>query len=90
MRQFVVSLLVLSLLGPAGFAQNRRSAAADSTAIIRKPTKLTRQERRELARRAAASAQQQAAAPVLSAKDKEISEALFVDGVKYVTPSTAC
>jgi tetratricopeptide (TPR) repeat protein len=85
MRQFVVSLLVLSLLGPAGFAQNRRSAAADSTAIIRKPTKLTRQERRELARRAAASAQQQAAAPVLSAKDKEISEALFVDGVKYVT-----
>ncbi|MGI4734296.1 MAG: tetratricopeptide repeat protein [Janthinobacterium lividum] len=75
----------MSLLGPAGFAQSRRSSAADSTAIIRKPTKLSRQERRELERRAAAAEKQQTAAPVLSAKDREISEALFVDGVKFVT-----
>jgi tetratricopeptide (TPR) repeat protein len=84
MRQFVISLLVLSLFGPTGFAQ-KRGAAADSSAIIRKPTKLTRQERRELAKRAAASNAPRPPAPVLSAKDKEVSEALFVDGVKYVT-----
>jgi len=84
MRQFVVSLLVLGLCGPAGWAQSRR-AAADSAAVIRKPTKLSRQEKRELARRAAASNAPRPAAPALSAKDKEVSEALFVDGVKYVT-----
>jgi tetratricopeptide (TPR) repeat protein len=84
MRQFVVSLLVLGLCGPMGWAQSRRPAA-DSAAIIRKPTKLSRQEKRELARRAAASKAPRPAAPVLSAKDKEISEALFVDGVKYIT-----
>nr|GFB87896.1 hypothetical protein [Tanacetum cinerariifolium] len=54
-------------------------------AIIRKPTKLSRQERRELERRAAEAEKQRAAAPVLTAKDKEVSEALFVDGVKYIT-----
>jgi tetratricopeptide (TPR) repeat protein len=84
MRQFVVSLLVLGLCGPAGWAQSRR-APADSAAVIRKPTKLSRQEKRELARRAAAGDAPRPAAPVLSPKDKEVSEALFVDGVKYVT-----
>jgi tetratricopeptide (TPR) repeat protein len=84
MRQFVVSLLVLGLCGPTSWAQSRR-APADSAAVIRKPTKLSRQEKRELARRAAASNAPRPAAPALSAKDKEVSEALFVDGVKYVT-----
>ncbi|RZK27787.1 MAG: hypothetical protein EOO57_22180, partial [Hymenobacter sp.] len=86
MRQVAVGLLFLSLVGSAsaGWAQ-RRGVSADSAAIIRKPTKLSRQERRELERRAAEAEKQRAAAPVLSAKDKEVSEALFVDGVKYVT-----
>ena len=84
MRQILVSLLVVLLIAPASFAQKRRAVAADSIAIIRKPTKLTRKERRELAKRAAASEKQRTEAPVLSAKDKEVSEALFVDGVKYV------
>jgi tetratricopeptide (TPR) repeat protein len=86
MRQVAVGLLFLSLVGSAsaGWAQ-RRGAPADSAAIIRKPTKLSRQERRELERRAAEAEKQRAAAPVLTAKDREVSEALFVDGVKYVT-----
>jgi tetratricopeptide (TPR) repeat protein len=74
----------LGLCGPTSWAQSRR-APADSAAVIRKPTKLSRQEKRELARRAAASNAPRPAAPALSAKDKEVSEALFVDGVKYVT-----
>jgi tetratricopeptide (TPR) repeat protein len=85
MRQILVSLLVLLVIAPASFAQKRRAVAADSMAVIRKPTKLTRKERRELAKRAAASEKQRTEAPVLSAKDKEVSEALFVDGVKYVS-----
>ena len=43
---------------------------------------LTRQERRELARRVAAEARRPKT--VLSNRDREMSEALFVDGVKYV------
>ena len=43
---------------------------------------LTRQERRELARRVAAEARRPKT--MLSNRDREMSEALFVDGVKYV------
>ncbi len=43
---------------------------------------LTRQERRELARRVAAEARRPKT--VLNNRDRELSEALFVDGVKYV------
>jgi tetratricopeptide (TPR) repeat protein len=85
MRQVAVSLLFLSLVGSAGVGQAQRRPSADSMAIIRKPTKLSRQERRELERRAADAEKQRATTPVLTAKDREVSEALFVDGVKYIT-----
>jgi len=45
--------------------------------------KLSRRERRELAQRTAFEAKKTAAA-VLSPKERELAEALYVDGVKYV------
>lgn len=83
MRQVALYVCVLLLLASASHGQGvGRGVAADS-ATARKPVKLSRKERRELAR----SASQVSVAPkvaALSPKEREIGEALFVDGVKYV------
>ena len=78
----VLSFLILA--GP-GMAQQRPVApvpTATGQQPEAKPRKLSRKERKELARRAeveAASQQRQ-----LSDRDRGMSEAFFVDGVKYV------
>ena len=75
MRQLVFGLLFWGALATGSYGQS----APDNG----KPAKLSRKERRELARRAALQAKRPPAAP-LSEHDREVSEALFVDGVKYV------
>jgi tetratricopeptide (TPR) repeat protein len=75
MRQVVLGLLIWVVLATVGYAQPTGEATP--------PAKLTRKERRELARRAALEAKKP---PVreLSERDREQSEANFVEGVKYV------
>ncbi|MGI4873586.1 MAG: tetratricopeptide repeat protein [Janthinobacterium lividum] len=76
MRPLLFSLLLLAT------AAHAQSPAADSSAT-RQPVKLSRKERRELAAKATA-APPPVAATTLTPKEREQSEALFVDGVKYV------
>ncbi|RZK93887.1 MAG: tetratricopeptide repeat protein, partial [Hymenobacter sp.] len=86
MRSFAVNLLVLSLLAGGIQAQGLSPGASSppDLAAPRKPVKLSRKERRELAQRAEIEAKKVAAHPPLSAKEREMSEALYTDGVKYV------
>lgn len=86
MRSFAVNLLVLSLLAGASQAQGLGPGASSppDSAALRKPVKLSRKERRELAQRVEIEAKKVAAHPPLSAKEREMSEALYTDGVKYV------
>ncbi|AII51505.1 hypothetical protein N008_05850 [Hymenobacter sp. APR13] len=75
-------MLALLYLPSEGQAQQRPASAAPAPADQLTPRKLTRKERKELARRAeldAAGRQRQ-----LTERDREMSEAFFVDGVKYV------
>ena len=78
MRLLTLSLS-LFLLATAAHAQS----PADSTAG-RKPVKLSRKERRELAQKAQVKLPPPPAETTLTPREKELSEALFVDGVKYV------
>ena len=75
-------LLALLYLPEPGRAQQSQSGTTASPKAEAKPRKLSRKERKELARRAAldaVSSQRQ-----LTEKDREASEAFFVEGVKYV------
>jgi tetratricopeptide (TPR) repeat protein len=78
-RAFAILLLSLLLAGPT-YAQK---PAAPATSEEGKPRKLSRKERKELARRAAldAAARQRVN---LTEKDREMSEAFFVDGVRFL------
>ncbi|MCA8831868.1 tetratricopeptide repeat protein [Hymenobacter pini] len=78
-RVFLVLVLGLLLAGP-GYAQQPAPASVPDPA---KPHKLSRKERKELARRASleAAARQRVN---LSEKDREMSEAFFVDGVRFL------
>lgn len=89
MRAALVGLILLLL--PAGAA--RAQARVDT--LVAHPSRshasLSRQERRAIAQEQReadktlkAAQARQAAAPPLSERDREVSEALFVDGVKYV------
>ena len=75
MRQLFFVVLMACGLAHAAQAQAPMPPTAP-------PDGLTRKERRELARRVAADARRPKV--VLSDRDRELSEALFVDGVKYV------
>lgn len=81
-RSASLLLLVLGLLmAEPGYAQQKRAAGKAGT---EKPRKLTRREKKEMQRQAAleaAKAQQQSQ---LTEKDREMSAAYFVDGVKYM------
>ncbi|RZL16094.1 MAG: tetratricopeptide repeat protein [Hymenobacter sp.] len=80
----VVFLIGAALLATAGQARAQAGAARpDTAATQRTPVKLSRKERRELSQKAAFDAKRTAAA-VLSPKERELAEALYVDGVKYV------
>ena len=70
MRRLLLTLLILGGLAPWALAQTPESA------------KLSHKERRELGRRLVAEASQPGA--MLSEREHEQSEALFVEGVKYV------
>ncbi|QNH61835.1 tetratricopeptide repeat protein [Hymenobacter sediminicola] len=75
-------LLALLYLPEPGRAQQSQSGTTATPKAEAKPRKLSRKERKELARRAeldAVSSQRQ-----LTEKDREASEAFFVEGVKYV------
>ena len=80
MRKVVLGIWLL-VSATAGWAQT--AGRPDSASVPRKPVKLSRKERRELAQKAAYDARKTAAA-VLSPKERELAEALYVDGVKYV------
>jgi tetratricopeptide (TPR) repeat protein len=88
MRLVAVSAVVMSLWAGASQAQGLGTGASpvgqfDSVAV-RKPAKLSRKERKELAQRAEIEAKKVAARPPLSARERELSESLYTDGVKYV------
>ena len=75
-------LLALLYLPEPARAQQSQSGTTAPPKTEAKPRKLSRKERKELARRAeleAVSSQRQ-----LTEKDREASEAFFVEGVKYV------
>ncbi|QKG53331.1 tetratricopeptide repeat protein [Hymenobacter sp. BRD67] len=88
MRSFASSLLVMSALSLVGLSQSRGQSpgavARPDSAATRPPVKLSRKERKELAQRLEIEAKKAAAHPPLSAKERELSEALYTDGVKYV------
>lgn len=78
----IIVLLALLHLPETGWAQQSQSGSVPPPAKAAKPRKLSRKERKELARRAeleTAGRQRQ-----ISEKDREASEAFFVEGVKYV------
>ena len=81
-HSFAVGVVVLSLMAGAGWAQSPGAAPGPEPA--RPPAKLSRKERKELAARLEIEAKQAAAHPPLSNKERELSEALYTDGVKYV------
>lgn len=83
-RSFAVGLLLVGGLVTSGRAQGVEPAAGGRAAPEATPAKLTRKERRELAQRLEIEAKMAAARPPLSAKERELSEALYTDGVKYV------
>ncbi len=83
MRQVVLRVWVLLLLATASQAQGVGKGSASDSVASRKPVKLSRKERRELARKMSV-APSQPPMGALSPKEREMGEALFVDGVKYV------
>jgi tetratricopeptide (TPR) repeat protein len=76
MRQVAIALLFCLSFAEVGYAQSTAAPAAPAA-------KLSRKERRELARRAELETKK-APEKHLSEHDQEVSEALFVEGVKYV------
>ena len=75
-------LLALLHLPELGQAQQRSAPTQTPESPEVKPRKLSRKERKEIARRAEVEAAGRLRQ--LSEKDRELSEAFFVDGVKYV------
>lgn len=84
MRSFIGSLIIIGALAGPGRAQGLGPDAGGRTAPELVPAKLTRKERRALAQRVEIEAKKVAARPPLSPKERELSEALYTDGVKYV------
>ena len=83
-RSFAVGLLLAGGLATGSRAQGVEPAAGGRAAPEATPAKPTRKERRELAQRLEIEAKMVAARPPLSPKERELSEALYTDGVKYV------
>lgn len=88
MRAALVGLILLLLPAGAARAQSRADSVARPShgraALSRKERRAIAKEQREANKAFAAAKAHQQAAPPLSERDREVSEALFVDGVKYV------
>jgi tetratricopeptide (TPR) repeat protein len=84
MRQVVLSLLFWMGLVAIGSAQVPGSATAPPAKLSRREQRALEKEQRELDKKIAEARAKRASAPPLTERDREMSEALFVDGVKYV------
>jgi tetratricopeptide (TPR) repeat protein len=67
-----------------GYAQPTNNAATPPAKLTRKEQRALQKEQRELDKRLAEARAKRAAAPPLSEREREHTEALFVEGVKYV------
>ncbi|SFQ25644.1 tetratricopeptide repeat protein [Hymenobacter arizonensis] len=84
MRQVVLSLLFWLGLTAFGYAQPSTGADTPPAKMTRKERRALEKEQRELDKKLADARAKRAAAPPLSEREREHTEALFVDGVKYV------
>ncbi|MFD1467324.1 tetratricopeptide repeat protein [Hymenobacter caeli] len=88
MRAALVGLILLLLPAWAAPAQSRADSVdppgRSHSSLSRQERRAIAKEQREANKTLVATQARQAAAPPLSERDREMSEALFVDGVKYV------
>ena len=84
MRQVALSLLFWLGLVAVGYAQPADGAAAPPAKLSRKEQKVLEKEQREANKKLAEARARRAAAPALSEREREQSESLFVEGVKFV------
>ncbi|GAC1376261.1 MAG: tetratricopeptide repeat protein [Hymenobacter sp.] len=84
MRQVVLSLLFCLGLTALGYAQPTGGAPAAPAKLSRKEQRALQKEQREIDKKNAEARAKRAAGPPLSEREREQSEALFVEGVKFV------
>ena len=89
MRRLVLSLLLWGGLAAAGFAQVPQGVGLPDRPLSRREQRALDKEQRELEKKVAEARAKRAAlraqmSPLMSEREHERSEALFVDGVKYV------
>ena len=84
MRQLVLSLLFWLGLTAVGYAQPTDGGTTSPAKLTRKEQRALEKEQRDANKKQADAQVKRAAAPPLSERDREHSEALFVEGVKYV------
>ncbi len=84
MRQLVLSLWFWLGLAAIGYAQPTKEAASSPVRLTRKEERALEKEQRELDKKLVEARIRRAAAPPLSEREREHTEALFVEGVKYV------
>ena len=84
MRQVVLSLLFWVGLTALGYAQAPAGTFEPPAKLSRKEQRALEKEQRELEKKVAEFRARRATLPALSEREKEQSEALFVEGVKYV------
>ncbi|HEX8506877.1 MAG TPA: tetratricopeptide repeat protein [Hymenobacter sp.] len=84
MRQVVLSLLFWVGFVALGYAQPSGGAPAQPAKLSRKEQRALEKEQKELDKKLAEARARRAAAPALTEREREQSEALFVEGVKYV------
>jgi tetratricopeptide (TPR) repeat protein len=84
MRQVVLSLLFWVGFVALGYAQPSGGAPAQPAKLSRKEQRALEKEQKELDKKLAEARARRAVAPALTEREREQSEALFVEGVKYV------
>lgn len=84
MRQVVLSLLFCLGLAASGYAQPTTGAGTSPPKLTRKEQRALEKEQRDLNKKLAEARAKRALAPPLTEREREHSEALFVEGVKYV------
>ncbi|WP_083322577.1 tetratricopeptide repeat protein [Hymenobacter lapidarius] len=83
MRQVVLSLLFCLGLVASGYAQPGAGAGKPPSKLTRKEQRALEKEQRDLNKKLAEARAKRALAPPLTEREKERSESLFVEGVKY-------
>ncbi|MBF9143153.1 tetratricopeptide repeat protein [Hymenobacter properus] len=84
MRQVALSLLLWMGTVAVGHAQTPAGAPQPPAKLSRKEQRALEKEQRDLDKKLAEAKAKRAAAPPLTEREREMSEALFVEGVKYV------